>query len=77
MIVDNDWVDPKEVRELFSKPSKPIEVDDELGLAIKKTETIESKYGISGIKDNSFTRSLRQQFSKKGYLSEKQLQCLR
>jgi len=89
MIVVTDttevWVDPKDIRELFNgtevgkivAPTVYIEIDDDLGLEVVPTETIESKYGIKHIKDNSFTRSLREQFERNGRLSEKQINCLR
>ena len=58
-------------------PKQPVEIDDDLGLAIVPQETLESKYGLSGLKDNSFVRSLREQFERKGFLSQKQVNCLR
>ena len=71
------WVDPKMVRELFDSPAEPREVDDDLGLELVEAETIEQKYGLSELKDNSFVTSLREQFARKGFLSEKQIACLR
>ena len=58
-------------------PTTPVEIDDELGLEVVQKETMESKYGLGTVKDNSFTRSLREQFDRKGYLSSKQVECLR
>ena len=82
------WVDPKMVRELFNETTvgrihvptvsiQPREVDDDLGLELVEAETIEQKYGLSELKDNSFVTSLREQFARKGFLSEKQVACLR
>ena len=75
--VTEQWIEPSEIRKLFDGPKVEAEVDDELGLPIVAQETMEEKYGLSNLKDNSFTRSLREQFERKGRLSEKQVNCLR
>ena len=72
------WVDDDEIRELFSKPSAPKEIDEELGLELKPQETIFSKYGVKcDPQKNSFHRSLYEQFQARGRLSEKQVNALR
>ena len=77
------WIEPSEIRALFKEDtySKPVEaeveLDDELGLPIVQKQTMEKKYNLGKVKDNDFTRSLREQFERKGYLSPKQVACLR
>ena len=77
--VTEQWIDPKEVRELFEgkAPTVAVEVDDELGLEVVPTVTMEEFYGLGKLKDSSFVQSLRKQFDAKGRLSEKQISCLR
>ena len=58
-------------------PSKPIEVDDELGLEVVQKETVLSKYGIRLYSNNSFHTSLQSFFDKTGYLTTRQLEAVR
>ncbi len=74
----------KEVMNLFPhfyegyKPTTvEVEVDEELGLEIVHRESLESKYYLPPLPDNSFITSLRRQFAARGSLSSKQIACLR
>jgi len=73
----------EEVRSLFPHlyegyvPSKPIEVDDELGLEVVQKETVLSKYGIRLYTNNNFHISLQSFFNKTGYLTTRQLEAVR
>ena len=54
------------------------EIDDDLGLPIVEKETVYSKYGVYLQPDkNDFHKSLQTQFDRKGFLSEKQLRCIK
>ncbi len=72
----------KEVMNLFPhfyegyKPTT-VEVDEELGLEIVPRESLESKYYLPPLPNNSFITSLRRQFAARGSLSSKQIACLR
>jgi len=77
MIVDNEWIEPSEVRKLF-ETTVEVEIDEELGLPIVKKETIEQKYGLPPLDPrNDFHNSLKEQFEQRGRLSDKQVYCLR
>ena len=58
-------------------PEQPVEVDEELGLAIVPRETILSKYGVQLYpSENTFHQSLTTFFERKGYLTPKQLKAI-
>jgi len=77
-----EWVDPAEVRAIFHEDyevasAKPVEIDDDLGLEIVQKESLEQKYGVTIDPRNDFHNSLKEQFDSKGYLSKRQIDCLR
>ena len=69
---------PPEYRVGYEIVDEPVEVDDDLGLElVPEKPTMEQFYNLGTVKDNSFTRSLREQYDARGSLSEKQIACLR
>ncbi len=80
-----DWADNEVIRATFPEaynivtvqPVDNRELDELTGLPIKERETILSKYGIRVSPKNNFHKSLIEQFDKKGFLSERQLDCIR
>jgi len=80
-----DWADNEVIRATFPEaynivtvqPVDTREVDELTGLPIVARETIFSKYGLRVSPKNNFHKSLIEQFEKKGFLSKRQLDCIR
>ena len=77
----SEYVDNKVVMETFPDhyniKVKETEVCDELGLPFVEKPTVTELYGVYLDKGNSFHKSLQEQFDRKGYLTDRQLNCVR
>jgi len=73
--ITEEWIDEAEVRKLFDGK---VLIDDDLGLEIVEKNSILELYGVLiNPESNAFHKSLQEQFDRKGFLSEKQINCLR